>query len=61
MAFSKWWLRYFNYGPIEWLWRSATLLKWQPMIKRREIPAPIPVLVTNEELIAPQLQTVKQS
>jgi uncharacterized protein len=28
------WLRYFNYGPIEWLWRSATYKKWQPFKKR---------------------------
>ncbi len=28
------WLKFFNYGPIEWLWRSATYKKWQPMIKR---------------------------
>ena len=27
------WLRYFNYGPVEWLWRSATYKKWQPMRK----------------------------
>ena len=27
------WLKYFNYGPVEWLWRSATYKKWQPMIK----------------------------
>ena len=27
------WLRFFNYGPIEWLWRSATYRKWQPMRK----------------------------
>lgn len=25
------WLKRFNYGPIEWLWRSATYGKWQPM------------------------------
>ncbi|MGC4101136.1 DUF418 domain-containing protein [Ferruginibacter sp.] len=25
------WLKYFNYGPLEWLWRSATYKKWQPM------------------------------
>jgi uncharacterized protein len=29
--FSKWWLSKFIYGPMEWLWRSATYLKWQPM------------------------------
>lgn len=28
------WLKFFNYGPIEWLWRSATYKKWQPMLKR---------------------------
>jgi uncharacterized protein len=30
------WLSYFNYGPVEWLWRSATYKKWQPMVKRNE-------------------------
>lgn len=25
------WLRYFNYGPAEWIWRSATYGKWQSM------------------------------
>ena len=24
---SKWWLEKFRYGPLEWLWRSATYLK----------------------------------
>ncbi len=27
------WLKFFNYGPVEWLWRSATYKKWQPMLK----------------------------
>ena len=27
------WLRYFKYGPLEWLWRSATYLTWQPFKK----------------------------
>jgi uncharacterized protein len=27
--FSKWWLSRFRYGPVEWLWRSATYLKIQ--------------------------------
>ena len=27
------WLKYFNYGPVEWLWRSATYKKWQPFRK----------------------------
>lgn len=32
--FSKWWLKSFYYGPVEWLWRSATLLKLQPMVRK---------------------------
>ncbi|HEX7804140.1 MAG TPA: DUF418 domain-containing protein [Pseudoxanthomonas sp.] len=28
---SRWWLRHFRFGPMEWLWRSATYLKPQPM------------------------------
>jgi uncharacterized protein len=28
------WLKYFNYGPVEWIWRSATYKKWQPFRKK---------------------------
>ena len=28
---SHWWMRRFLYGPAEWLWRSMTYLKLQPM------------------------------
>lgn len=31
---SSIWLRFFNYGPVEWLWRSATYKKWQPLVKK---------------------------
>jgi uncharacterized protein len=31
----KLWLKYFNYGPIEWLWRSLTFGKWYPLKKER--------------------------
>ncbi|WP_222984149.1 DUF418 domain-containing protein [Flagellimonas meishanensis] len=33
MFLSKWWLERFRYGPIEWLWRSATFLKAFPLKK----------------------------
>ena len=33
VVFSKIWLTYFKYGPLEWFWRSATYLKWQPFRK----------------------------
>jgi uncharacterized protein len=34
IIFSKWWLHRFNYGIFEWIWRSATYLKWQPMMRK---------------------------
>ncbi len=33
IAMARWWLSQFNYGPVEWLWRSLTFLKWQPLKK----------------------------
>ena len=30
------WLRLFNYGPLEWLWRSATYVRWQPFVKNKK-------------------------
>lgn len=31
IIFSHLWLRYFRYGPMEWLWRSLTYWTWPPM------------------------------
>jgi uncharacterized protein len=31
IAWSPLWLRYFQYGPLEWLWRSLTYWKIQPL------------------------------
>ena len=31
LVFSPLWLRYFKFGPVEWVWRSLTYLKPQPM------------------------------
>jgi uncharacterized protein len=28
VAFSRWWLQRHSYGPLEWLWRSATYARW---------------------------------
>lgn len=33
IAFSKWWMKRFQFGPMEWLWRSITYLKRQPFQK----------------------------
>lgn len=32
VAYSFCWLRHFRYGPMEWLWRSLTYGKRQPMV-----------------------------
>ena len=40
LAWSKPWLQIFNYGPLEWAWRSLARGKLQPM--RRKRPQPLP-------------------
>jgi uncharacterized protein len=39
LAWSKPWLDHFVYGPFEWLWRSLSRWKLQPMRKSRPAPA----------------------
>ncbi len=34
LVISKYWLKYFLYGPLEWFWRSATYLKRQPFKRK---------------------------
>ena len=31
IAYSKWWMTRFRFGPLEWVWRSATYKSLQPM------------------------------
>lgn len=33
IPFSKWWLSHYKFGPMEWLWRTLTYGKNQPMKK----------------------------
>ena len=51
VAFSRWYLRHFIYGPLEWLWRSATLLQWQPFLKRA---AEEPIIIHTPAEVAMQ-------
>jgi uncharacterized protein len=37
---SPLWLKHFRFGPVEWLWRSLTYVKWQPMRKRPKVAKP---------------------
>ena len=39
------WLRFFHFGPLEWLWRSLTYKQRQPLRIQREAPTPAPVAV----------------
>ena len=36
---SRWWLRRFYFGPLEWLWRCGTYRTWQPL--KRVEPDPV--------------------
>ena len=35
IAASVLWLRFFSFGPLEWLWRSLTYWKLQPLSVER--------------------------
>jgi uncharacterized protein len=35
IVFSRLWLARFRFGPLEWVWRSATYGRWQPLLKPR--------------------------
>jgi uncharacterized protein len=32
----QWWSKRFRFGPMEWLWRSLTYLRWQPLRLRSD-------------------------
>ena len=34
LPLSVWWLNRFRFGPAEWVWRSLTYRRWQPMTPR---------------------------
>ena len=42
---SRWWLSRFEYGPLEWLWRSITY--WRPARMRREAVVDVSQAVLN--------------
>jgi uncharacterized protein len=43
VAFSHWWLARFRFGPAEWVWRSLTYGKAQPM-RLPAAPVSVPVV-----------------
>ena len=46
-AFSRFWLSRFNYGPLEWLWRSLTYGEWKPMSVKLQAGMPEPVGIAD--------------
>ena len=43
LLISPIWLRHFRFGPAEWVWRSLTYWKPQPMRRSSRIAAPVEV------------------
>lgn len=41
IIWSNIWLRYFQFGPLEWCWRSLTYWKRQPMLKSKSNLPPV--------------------
>jgi uncharacterized protein len=41
LAFAPWWLKRFRFGPLEWLWRTLTYGRIEPLARDR---APTPVV-----------------
>ena len=33
LVMSPIWLHFFRFGPAEWLWRTMTYLRWQPLLR----------------------------
>lgn len=49
-VFAHFWLKYFVYGPCEWLWRSLTFLSFKTPLRKRAVPltpTPQPELVAT--------------
>ena len=47
LILSPIWLKYFYYGPLEWMWRNLSYQKMQPM-RKRKLPAMVTVVKERE-------------
>jgi uncharacterized protein len=48
-AVAKLWLRHFQYGPLEWLWRAGTNRTWRtPFRRRAQVAAAVPDAPASE-------------
>ncbi len=46
---SEWWLARFRFGPAEWLWRSLTYRRWQPLRPVVKAESSLPSLTTQQK------------
>jgi uncharacterized protein len=44
VVLSTWWLQHFRFGPVEWVWRSLTYRRRQPMRLRAALPPAEPAI-----------------
>jgi uncharacterized protein len=40
-SFSGAWLARYRFGPLEWLWRCITYARLQPLVRERDVGAPV--------------------
>lgn len=43
ILYSQWWMKRFNYGPLEWVWRQLTYAKRLPLLKEKTVYLTSPV------------------
>lgn len=53
ILYSRWWMKRFNYGPFEWVWRQLTYGKRLPMLKEKTVYLNKPVTENAEDNIVP--------
>lgn len=56
LAWSPYWLSRYRYGPLEWLWRSLTYWKWQPLRIQPQRAITTAVETPSPAPLAPQEQ-----
>jgi uncharacterized protein len=51
LIISPVWLKYFQFGPIEWLWRNLSYQKMHPFRKTKMAPSNMPDVLHGIEVV----------
>ena len=54
MAFSRWWLSHYRFGPAEWVWRTLTYGQLQPMRIQAWVATAVVVLLATTAIVRSQ-------